>query len=233
MLDPDLAHAPFWTTTPARWELRADAIARSGVDLCRLGKGAALYGQNLHELPGLADECAALVERSGDGGDAASLALILHRLGRHDEARARAQEAQALAPRDRDVLLSTAIVLAPTLTDMRYGLAKALTIYDRDATGLLLASYLPGVGEPAGISVAVPQESESIPSAFLQLKPGLNPDLRLSPGEEANPRSITYYRWGALRDPPPVTLIRGDWVMMVTPRTILASEIAEALYVPD
>jgi tetratricopeptide (TPR) repeat protein len=232
-LDPNLAHAPFWATAEARAGLRAEVIARSGVDACEVGKTAALYGVGMTDLPRLASECASLVEVPKDAVSTARLSLIYFRLGQLDEARALASQARAIAPGNREVALATAIVLSENPKQARFGLLKATAIYDRDAANLLLATYLPELAAAEGISLPMEREPAPIPAVLDGLVPAHDPETIVPAGAPTGARSFTYYRWGALREAPPIVLIPGDWATMDSPRTILALEIGEALYEPD
>jgi tetratricopeptide (TPR) repeat protein len=228
-LDPNLAQAPFWNATQERTDLRLEVLAESGLDACEIGKAAALYGAFGDELPPLAVECTTVVEKSGDGTDSARLALILYRLGNREDARARATQASSQAPGDRDVLLSTAIVLSDDLTETRYGLLKAHAASNLDAKALLLASYLPSVGATWGISLPIEREPADVPSSIEVLVPARETDSLVNVGEATAARSITYYRWGALREQPSIALIPGDWTAMISPRNLLLWELSEQL----
>jgi tetratricopeptide (TPR) repeat protein len=228
-LDPALAYAPFWTTSPARTALRAEVIARSGIDACDLGKAVALYGVALHELSGLASGCQAMVDELNHGDDAAVLALMLHRLGRLEEARGYAMAAQDLSPGSRTVMLSAAIVLSNNLSETRFGLMKAAALYEPNAKALLLATYLPDSGVKHGISLPIERETAEIPPVIAALMPAFNPDSPVDVGALTSARSNSYFRWGALRQAPPTVLIVGDWTAVVSPRQLLSAELAKVL----
>ena len=225
-LDPSLTQAPFWSSTPERALLRGQVIAAAGLDACVLGRFAALYGVDGDNLSDLASGCRQIVDEKGSPSERAALALILDAMDLQSDARGQASLAMTAAPANKDVLLSTAVVLDDGLPEIRYDLLRARALGNRDALALLAATYVPGAGTANGITTLLPSESEEIPPSLARLLPYVG-DADLVAGLEASSRTALYYSWGAMREAPAVTLIPGDWVSMTSPRNVLLKEISK------
>jgi tetratricopeptide (TPR) repeat protein len=225
--NPSLSQSAFWSASPERLALRAEAVAASGLNACRLGRPAVLYGAYGDDIQALEAACRE-VAAGGDSLARADLALLLHALGRSDEAMGEAQAAigGVSSQRAEQVAVRTAwaTVIAPSsdARTVRRELLTAAYLADPDARVLLAWTYA-APGHEMALRLGLPVEGNGVPAAIRGL---INSALRRpAPVALAEPGQyyrigINYYRLTYLREAPAYLFVPGEWQQLVSPRTL-------------
>jgi hypothetical protein len=101
-----------------------------------------------------------------------------------------------------------------------------------DAAALLAFTYqVPAMPAPGGLSLpALPRRSEEMPAAMAAHLDRVAPPGANTPEEvlERDHDARVYFTHVALREPPDIVLIPGDWSKLVSPAVLLALQVQNA-----
>jgi tetratricopeptide (TPR) repeat protein len=228
-LDPSLVQSSYWVMTPEREALRADVVAASDVDACAQGYFAALYGIYVRDLEALTAICRALVELPGGESKRASLALLLFAQGNVEEARLQGERAARLRPGRADTLIMSAVVLSAGDIDLlRRDLYGAAQRGNADASALLAYTYeWPDTSTLEYLNLPVQHRHDEMPPLVRDRLNRLAPIGASTPADvlQRNRMARIYFADIALRQPPGIVLIPGEWSELVPPSLLLALHV--------
>jgi tetratricopeptide (TPR) repeat protein len=232
--DSSLVQSPFWSTSPFRSAVRADAIADSTLTPCDKGRMSVIYRGTPDDLDPWLTECRALVDAApGDALSRAGLAVTLYGLGRVEEAEQEGRAAVNRVPDNPYARTALAIVLGARgdLAAVRHELMLATHLGDPDGALLLLLTYQgPAMGNVRR-NLSLPVGPEQPPKEVVERAQAMLP--RAAPyafddGVQRYLLGILHYRTRYLRESPTSILIPGEWLEFASPRALLLDEAVEA-----
>jgi O-antigen ligase/tetratricopeptide (TPR) repeat protein len=216
-MDPSLTQSPFWFESPAREDLRRQAITLSGITPCQWGRNAALYGAYGDDLAALTQACS---DAAPGPEDRAALAIMLEAQGLHAEAVDAARAASSTA--EGHAALGY-VMAAADVESARRELLAAHFAGDREAILLLSLTYHTSVSPASGLiqPASWPPAVQPLPSEVLER---LEDSIR-------TPRSwLSVFAYNGLyrRTSLEVMLIPGEWEELRSPRDVVTKAIVEA-----
>jgi tetratricopeptide (TPR) repeat protein len=229
--DAGLVQSPFWNTSAFRIASRNQVVAASALTVCEKGRITVLYAGYRDDLRPLEQQCRTQVEAAPlDARARSDLAVILHGLGRRDDARREAEDAVARVPDSPYARTALAIALMPEgdLEAVRHELLQGAYLGDPDAALLLDYTYEPPAGaNPLIANLHPPSGPGPAPEPVADLlKQALDPaaPIVFDGGTQRYLLGVLYYRVRFLRESPTSILVPGEWLTFSSPRALLLLE---------
>jgi O-antigen ligase/tetratricopeptide (TPR) repeat protein len=229
--DAGLVQSPFWSTSPARTNLRDDALDVSELTACEKGRVTAIYRGYPDDLAALETQCRAHVESNPvDARARSDLSLLLYAQGRRDEALREAETAVQRVPDNPFVRTAYAVSLIPKgdIDRVRQELTLGSYLGDPDASLLLAYTYQPpDASNPVLRNLGLPSRSAPMPREVyeqLQKALGVSSPMVFDNGVQRYLLGILYHRVRFLRESPSSILIPGEWISVASPRALLILE---------